>query len=216
LQSSNDAIRDFDDLKACAFRDSLDWLDHPVLVSVRQFLQNPEKVSVTVPLSRFVGLVSPHNCSICSSYSRQPALQGTVELGPLIGDGEIDKLFLPLGQAGSASTLVERPSEMVEAAPVVVNDVTEQKAPLLREDGRDLVGAGGDDDAVTLGVVLVRHPETHWCRALSCKFVDVVFEYLRVDYRLSPLEPGTLESVRHAANPNTTRKARQGLFGKPS
>jgi hypothetical protein len=137
LQSSDDAIRDFDDVKAGAFRDSLDWLDHPVLVSVRQFLQNPEKVSVAVPLGCFVGLVSPHNCSICSSHSWQLALQGTVELGPLIGDGEIDKLLLPLGQAGSASTLVERPSEMVEAAPVVVNDVTEEEAPLLREDGRD-------------------------------------------------------------------------------
>ena len=66
-RSSKDAVEGFEAVVFDSFGDRHDWLYRPMLVGVREFLQNRENVAVGAALAVYVGLVAPDDCPVCSA-----------------------------------------------------------------------------------------------------------------------------------------------------
>lgn len=79
---------------------------------------------------------------------------------------------------------------MIQAAPEVVNDVTEDESPVNGERISDLGDA--EHDAVTPGVVVLPEPPIEREIGAARIVLDAVLEHLGVEYRHRPLEPRAL------------------------
>ena len=195
---SRDAIREVQ-LKECdPVRYSYDWLNRPVFVSVSKGVKNRQDVSVDSRLPSHVRLVPPDLCHVCTPNTGELCsfpLQAGVEDLSLRRNGEVDESLLPLGKVRCSPSLIERPSDVVETASVVVNHVSKEHPPKAGERLGDL---GDHADAVTLRVVVLAKPRLHLEIGLFSEREHVVQEHLGIAYALDPFEPSAIEGVSHA------------------
>jgi hypothetical protein len=171
-----------------------DQLQPPVLVFIGELEQDVQDVASATLLPCVVRLNLPDDCDVCTPRAGELGLDGLVEPIAGVANGEIDPLLLMLTEVRGSPALVDRPSQMFERAAVVVDDVPEEESPR----DRDLTDLGKrNDDAVTLSVVALRQPEPRLVVGVSHELIDVALESVRIDYCLSPLEPGAAEGVIH-------------------
>jgi hypothetical protein len=105
---------------------------------------------------------------------------------------------LRLREVGGSTSLVELPSEVIQRASIVVNDVTQKQPPEDGEGIRNVVQQ--EHDAVTACVVVLRELHLHREVRARREFSDVVSQHERVHACHAPLQPGALEGFgkRHS------------------
>lgn len=126
--SPNHAILLVNDRVSDLVGDGRNGLEGPMLVELRQAVENAKDVEALLPPRMKVWLVAPHNCNVCAAHSRQLPSQGFIELFPFVRNGEVDVFLLPLREIGRSASFVERPSDMVKAASEVADCVAEHQS----------------------------------------------------------------------------------------
>ena len=181
-------------------RKKREWVDRPVLVLVREVGKGGEDVEGGEPLAVDVRLTGPYGREVVAAdawklgMTPPRGLESAYELGPVAADREGDRALLPLAEiavGGRRSTaLRERPGQMIEAAPQVVDDIAEPKAKPVRKRRKRRYG---EDEAVTVRVVLDRRGGQRLGIAVDCEGLELSLEYLYLCYRPGPFEPGAVE-----------------------
>jgi hypothetical protein len=193
--ASKNAIRLLADADIRSIRRGEYGLNRPVLIQARQLVYDPENVLAAEPFRGVVRLTSPDLCDVCSRDSGELPLQRAVELDSVVVDREVDLGFPRGAEIGGRSSFVERPSDVVERGTEVVDDVPQQKPADRGKDRPDL--NDGNDDAVTLSVVMLPNRDWQLEIGLTRKGVEVVCEHIGVGHCPGDFEPGALEWVIH-------------------